>query len=451
MDIQDFLILLIRPDFIQIMVLSTLVFMQPLRKQRHWIRRMLLLSMTGLLLNVTMVWIVINKGRLLLPIILHYSVPLVISFLCFKLCCETTASDAVYGLGNALAAFHIAFCAVTVLWGETALKELTNIKIPLFAANWTLQLIILGLSWACFSRRFPTNGTYSVSWRYSLLYCGVIVFITMILNVLIREIWVANELVTYTVCLVYAMFCCIFMLALQSEHQHESELQAAMEAERRLRRQAQEQYELSRESIDIINRKCHDLKHHVSALRLMKDPKERENSLREMEKLVMIYDTAAQTGNEVLDTVLTEKGLLCEKNQISWTCMANGALLSFMSPADLYILMGNALDNAIESSQQLEQVERRVVRVSIREEHGAAFIQVENYYDHSITAANGRFETTKDDPVNHGFGLQSIRSIAQRYGGAVDIETEGGRFLLSILIPLPESICSSPKGMAKSP
>lgn len=436
--LRDFVVLLIRPDFMQIMLLSTLVFMQPLRKRPHWIPRMLMLSAIGLLVNITMVWIIISSGRTLLPLILHYCVPLAVSFLCFKLCCEITNQDAVYGLGNALSTFHIAFCIVTILWGETPLKELMNLKLLALTANWILQLIILGLSWLCFSRRFPTNGTYSVSWRYALLHCGIIIFVTMILNVLIREIWIANELVTYTVCLVYAMFCCILMLTLQLEHRHESEMQAAMETERYLRRRAQEQYELSQRSIDAINRKCHDLKHQVSSLRFIENRQERENALHEMEEQVMIYDSTAQTGNKVLDTVLTEKSLLCEENEITWSCMADGALLDFMSPTDLYILLGNALDNAIESSRTLQPVERRVVRVSVRKEAGSVFLQVENYYDHPICSIQGRIETTKENQEDHGFGLWSIRLVVERYGGTMDIETEDGRFLLSMVIPMPE-------------
>lgn len=152
----------------------------------------------------------------------------------------------------------------------------------------------------------------------------------------------------------------------------------------------------------------------------------------------MIYDSTAQTGNKVLDTVLTEKSLLCKENEITWSCMADGALLDFMSPTDLYILLGNALDNAIESSRTIQPVERRVVRVSVRKEAGSVFLQVENYYDHPIYSTQGRIETTKENQEDHGFGLWSIRLVVERYGGTMDIEMEGGVFLLSVLFPLSE-------------
>ena len=82
--------------------------------------------------------------------------------------------------------------------------------------------------------------------------------------------------------------------------------------------------------------------------------------------------------------------------------------------------------------------ERRVIRVAIRQNHGAAFFQVENFYEGDLSMSDGLPQTTKDDVQNHGFGLQSIRAVVQRYGGTMDIEADDGRFLLTVLIPVLE-------------
>ncbi len=204
-----------------------------------------------------------------------------------------------------------------------------------------------------------------------------------------------------------------------------------------LRRQLQEQYEFSKENIDIINQKCHDLKHQIAALRLVRDRREQDAGLEEIERSVLIYDAVSKTGNEVLDTVLTEKSLLCERAHISWTCMAQGKLLDFMSPVDIYTLFGNALDNAVEGSCTVRDMARRSVAVTVLNRHGAAFIQIENYFDGALTMENGLPHTTKADERSHGFGIKSIQSITERYGGTMNISTEDGIFLLSVLIPIP--------------
>ena len=136
--------------------------------------------------------------------------------------------------------------------------------------------------------------------------------------------------------------------------------------------------------------------------------------------------------------MICSKGLICRNEHIAWTCMARGGGLDFISPVDLYTLPCNALDNAIESSRNIADQDRRVILVTVRESHRAVFFQIENYYEQPLSVADGPPRTTKDDAENHRFGLRSIRAITERYDGTMDIETESGRFLLTILIPIPE-------------
>ena len=121
----------------------------------------------------------------------------------------------------------------------------------------------------------------------------------------------------------------------------------------------QKQYAITKDTIDLINIKCHDLKHQLAALRSMSE-EEREKSLKEVESAVMIYGNIAKTGNETLDIVLTEKSFLCEKHGIRFTYMIDGGSFSFMAPADISSLFGNALDNAIESVMKEGEKDRRV-------------------------------------------------------------------------------------------
>ena len=118
----------------------------------------------------------------------------------------------------------------------------------------------------------------------------------------------------------------------------------------------QEQYRLSRENIAIINQKCHDLKHQLRAIRKSTEA-DKNQYIKEVEESIKIYEAIVKTGNEVLDTILTEKSLYCKERGIVVSCVADGALLSFMHTMDLYSLFGNALDNAIEAVEKIETEE----------------------------------------------------------------------------------------------
>ena len=64
-------------------------------------------------------------------------------------------------------------------------------------------------------------------------------------------------------------------------------------------------------------------------------------------------------------------------------------------------------------------------------------VRVENYYDSRLKKdAEGNLRTTKrDDQHRHGFGVKSIRHIAQQYGGEVTIRTDDHWFVLTVLLP----------------
>ena len=166
--------------------------------------------------------------------------------------------------------------------------------------------------------------------------------------------------------------------------------------------------------------------------------REKEDYLDEIERSIQIYDSTIETGNEVLDTVLTEKSLYCEQHQITMTCVADGSKLGFLDGVDVYAIFGNALDNAIESVSALDDPEKRAIAVSVWTKSGLLLIQVENYFEGQLHFENGLPLTTKADKSSHGFGIRSIGYTVKKYGGHLTISAEDHLFLLSISIPLPQ-------------
>ena len=203
----------------------------------------------------------------------------------------------------------------------------------------------------------------------------------------------------------------------------------------RLMAERERQLALSRESIDAINIKCHDLRHQIRSLADGGAVVDR-SALDDLARKVSIYDSAVATGNEALDTILTEKSLVCERRGITLTCIADGAALGFMAPADLYALFGNALDNAIEAVSELGDPARRSISLVVRRAMGGVSIHVENYYaGERRFSADGMPETTKADRSSHGFGTRSMRQIAERYDGSFSAEAAGGVFRLDVILP----------------
>lgn len=423
------------PHFTQSLLVAVAVTVLPLSHCKQWKTRLAAGMAAGFLIGGVLEYSsTVVQGTWFLSV--YYFCPLALAYVLLHITTVLTPAERIYALSNAYLCQHMGFCLSTMLFGSSIPSDSYAYTQVYPLGRWAFHLLVYAAAYYLILRKLPEQGRLKVTMRSACIKFAMVLLIALGLNYFYKTSAHDSDL-HYVIGLAYDLFCCIFILWLQLEQRRESALSARLEIERRLRVQNQEQYERSRTNVALINQKCHDLKHHLAALRLEKDPILREQGLQEIEQAVLIYDAVAETGNEVLDTVLTEKSLICEQDHISWTCMANGALLDFMSAVDIYTLFGNALDNAIENSREIEDREKRVVSVIVQESRGMVLIQIENYYSHALQRKDGLPVTTKLDPDQHGYGLKSIASIAQRYGGLMNINPEDGIFLLSILIPLP--------------
>jgi uncharacterized integral membrane protein len=215
-------------------------------------------------------------------------------------------------------------------------------------------------------------------------------------------------------------------------------LRREMDAVNLLLHRQYEQYQMSKDSIDIINRKYHDLKHQIVAIRAESDSGKREQYLQELEDGLKGYGAQSKTGNKVLDTILTGKSLYCMQRNITFSSVVDGTLFDFMNVMDLCTIFGNALDNAIESEEKLPNLEKRMVRVFAGAQGHFIIVRVENYWEEKLRIEGDLPVTTKKDTDFHGYGLRSIRGTAEKYGGYMTMRQEDNWVQVRIMIPAPQ-------------
>lgn len=227
------------------------------------------------------------------------------------------------------------------------------------------------------------------------------------------------------------------MAALMTYHMAQREVKVKMEREylQRLLHMQGENYRMAEESVELVNQKYHDLKHQIAILRAGANTPEGIETLNRMENEIKAYEAQNKTGNKVLDTMLTAKSLQCQRQGISLTCVADGQALDFMDPLDLSALIGNALDNAMESVLKMDDPGKRIIHLSVARQKHFVRIRVENCYTGSLRFEHGNLTTTKADRRYHGFGMKSIRRIVEKYGGSTAIDAREGWFELRILLP----------------
>ena len=239
----------------------------------------------------------------------------------------------------------------------------------------------------------------------------------------------ANLLLSITI-KSFAITLCAVILVLCSGILTQSEKNRQMDILQQLWKQDQAQYESVKASMDAISMKCHDLKHIFGRI----EGKLNQEEISQLKSAIKLYDSRMETGNDVLNVVLSEKNLVCSKHGIQFSAMMDGSLLTFLTPVQTYTVFGNLMDNAIEAVQQVP-AENRIISLSCQRTPAGIEIEESNFFNRSAASPADSIRTTKADAAHHGFGIKSIQYIAQQYGGTVETTMQENMFFLRIFFP----------------
>ena len=298
--------------------------------------------------------------------------------------------------------------------------------------------LIYWFVWAFVAYRIRRQENLKIDNLPLLVFSGVIIAIDIILNAIVTYSGEEISILIYTVVYIYNLLSCSLAIGMQFSmlgkriaETELAEVQGLWDRDRKL-------YEMSKENVELINVKCHDLKKQIRALRTASGEVDKD-ALREIEQAVNIYDGAVKTGSDVLDVILAEKSLYCEKHGIKLTCIADGEKLNFMSKPDIYSLFENAISNAVEAVSKTEDKSARFVRLRVAAAGELLSVHIENYCPVIPEFEDGLPKTTKGDERWHGYGMRSMRLIAEKYGGGLSASVAGDTFNLDIILPLPQS------------
>lgn len=244
-----------------------------------------------------------------------------------------------------------------------------------------------------------------------------------------------NSVLTYFGVRTVMDYCGVLSLFLRQERWNDKIHQREMLALDSILQRHYEQYHMYRENMEELNRRYHDLKHQITAIRMETDDEKKEQYLRDLEEGLDRFSVQDKTGNPVLDVILREKHLYCVQHGINYTCVADGTLLNHMDIRDVCAVFGNALDNAVECELQISEKEKRLIRVAVFSENRFVIIRFENYCDKEIVMEDGMPISSKHEKELHGYGLKSIRAIAEKYDGTITIHAEDNWFQLRMMIP----------------
>ena len=192
----------------------------------------------------------------------------------------------------------------------------------------------------------------------------------------------------------------------------------------------------------------HDMKNTLSVIMQLMSGKEegREEELQayleELNRTMDRLEFQFKTGNTVVDTLLNMKYHEITHIVPNLQMDVEGLWFPeklFIQSYDIGIILGNALDNAMEACRKLKVKEpdaEAFVRISSFQKRELFFLKVENSFDgRLVRKPQGEFPITdKADRENHGIGLANIKSTAEKYQGTMDYKVTGRVFILSVMM-----------------
>lgn len=331
--LQDILKILHQP--VQLLI-AALMFTYKEPKRKFWLIRAVLAAILGflvlklcinaspeILLNSFLASLVWSIGSFLILLSIEYSM------------FDVELKMAAYFTTLAYLTQHVAFCAWDAIqpgagYNEPHYCSLKDIVVDTFIPFAVFALVYVVI-YLLIARPMVKHGYASVSVGYSFTTMIAVLLISIVFSAVVQTSF-QHQNYLYRCCRIYSMICCVLILWQQVSFQNKLAQQEELSLQKQLWMRHQAQYERASDSVKLINHKCHALKCQLSELKKLvaQTGNAPENTvLQEIENSVSVYDSIIETGNEILDTILTEKSLLCAANDITFTCVADGKAVGF--------------------------------------------------------------------------------------------------------------------------
>lgn len=268
-----------------------------------------------------------------------------------------------------------------------------------------VPIISLILMYVVFTNNL--QGAKEVDISLSLLLVGILIFTNIIVlkvyQLLIRETEIKAKHEQY-----------VQQFQMKEEHNEEIELM-----------------------IDDIRKTNHEIKSHLITLRGYLYEKKIDEAYSYIDDLLedTLHNTGiSRTGNVAIDSIINSKYIKMKKQNIAFEQDVNIPIAIPFHGADLSILIGNILNNAIEASEKVLN-DKKFIDLHITYQNNYLVISCINAYNGELVKNKyGMLQTIKKDRQNHGYGIAAIKSVCEKYKGYMNLEHNTDTFTLKLVL-----------------
>lgn len=181
----------------------------------------------------------------------------------------------------------------------------------------------------------------------------------------------------------------------------------------------------------------HDIRNHITVIKKLLQGGKLEqaiNYIEDMDDMAEKMSFPCSTNNPVVDILVENKLGLAKSMGIRADCSLLLPYPCGLRDIDICVVLSNALDNAIYACKSLDAGTEKYIHVSGRMQGDFLMMEVENSFHGKST-------------FKRGTGLSNVKTVAEKYGGTMSIETGEGAFVLHVLLIIPQHPESIPQQM----
>lgn len=201
-----------------------------------------------------------------------------------------------------------------------------------------------------------------------------------------------------------------------------------------------------RKSMEIFE---HDQKHFISAFKQLMEQGKTDSAMHLLKEIS--GKIAVKTGyyfceNHIINAILLDSAQRCEEMGVNFEAKVRISASIFIGDTDMAALLMNIINNAIECCSGLEDKENALIKANIFTYGDYFSVKCQNSIEKTPLIVNGHIRTTKNnDGLIHGLGLESIRLIARKYHGNMELSADGGLFNVHVTTENIDCTCSDVK------
>ncbi len=293
----------------------------------------------------------------------------------------------------------------------------------------TLLLIITLLIKLLFRGK---QGHSNISSDNILLYM-IIPIMTIVLNLVFLTVEANTAMIVASIIILFLDVIFVMMLSVISDKEKRiSEIRLSEENAKR----SIEVFNALEQAYSEQRNSTHEFRHHMECIYGLLKNDEYKQAKEYVDRVNENYITVVNsydTGNPIVNTVLSQKIQLAQRNGIYIIPIFNNLRHIKLEKDDIVIILSNLLDNAMEACDKLKN-RKKEIKLSMEDDGVHTTIAVKNPIEEELNIKDGKLLTSKGDKLNHGIGISNVERVVRKYDGECMYRVKDGFFFYTINI-----------------